>query len=61
VEILTRTIRIADWRLLIAKGGIQLKVQRWPEGPKVNSHAREAVGQAIKLISGPKDQQADSG
>ncbi|MFZ0062080.1 MAG: hypothetical protein WAL47_08595, partial [Pyrinomonadaceae bacterium] len=39
-------------------GEFNLEVQRWPEGPEVNSHAREGVEQAIKLTPGPKDRQS---
>ena len=34
------------------------EVQHWPEGPKVNSHARKGVEQAIRLIPGPPDRQS---
>jgi hypothetical protein len=32
-----------------------------PEGPKVNSHAREGVGEVKKHVLGPKDRQFPDG
>ena len=34
-----------------------LEVQQRPEGPLANSHAREGLEQAVKLILRPKDRQ----
>jgi hypothetical protein len=42
-----------------ANGNLEFnfQVQRSPEGPLANSHAREGVEQAIKRFPGPKDRQ----
>jgi hypothetical protein len=38
-----------------------LQVQRRPEGPLANSHAREGVEKAIKIDSGPKNRPTIEG
>ncbi len=50
--------RRAESQFSIYHSRIQFGTQRRPEGPLANSHAREGVEQAIKLISrseGPAD------